>query len=984
MASKKNDKRLIDDYFSLTQKYFNEYGDNSVVLMQVGAFYEVYGLLDKKNNLMVGSKITDYSNALGLRIVPKHITCNDKPVYMTGFRDYGLEEYLGKLQKEGFTIIVYKQDTPSSNTTRSLEGIYSPGTIFTSEESVLTNNTMCLWLKNLKTKNNDKLIIGISTIDILTGKVNIFEYVEDFLHTSTTYDELERLVSVYKPSEVIIISNLKENEINDIISYTNINASLIHKILLDNSENENTKKALLCEKQVYQIEILNKYYKTLEKIEQRIMESAIACQSFCYLLNFIYEHNPYLVHKINDPVFEDMNARLTLANHSLKQLNVINDSNKKSKNSSVLTLLNNAITNMGKRNFVNLLVSPCCDVDTLNKEYEITEYLLEKKNYNEIRNILTNIKDIEKIYRKITSKKITPRYFYFLFENLKTIKQFYNKFMKDKTIKKYIHSKINGDISLYCENINKIISKTINLDKCKDIDSMSFDDNFICRNIDEKLDSKEQLYLESKDKLFAVQKYLSSLINKYEKKEALFVKIHETEKNGFRLEATKKRCEVLNQIIPKSVVTIPFTSSYNSLVSSFELDCSSIVILPTATSNANSISNNQISELCSNIYKIRNEMRDLILIVYKNFISEVESLKEEFFQTINFVALVDILQNKCYIADKYNYKKPTIDISKNSGYVSAKNLRHCLVEQLQTDEVYVPNDITIGSDTKGILLYGTNAVGKTCLIKALGISVIMAQSGLYVPASEYNFYPYTRIFTRILGNDNIFKGLSTFAVEMTELRTILKYSDENSLILGDELCSGTESESAQSIFVSGIQYLHKRSSNFIFATHFHEIVNYEEIKDLEFLKLFHMTVVYDKILKKLIYDRKLKEGPGWSTYGLEVCKSLDLPIEFLDNAYNIRTKYNEKNRGILSLTQSRYNSQKIKGLCEICKINQGQHIHHLSYQKDSDSNGFINTFHKNNLGNLCSICEDCHNKIHKDDKQLIRKKTSDGYEILEK
>ena len=110
----------------------------------------------------------------------------------------------------------------------------------------------------------------------------------------------------------------------------------------------------------------------------------------------------------------------------------------------------------------------------------------------------------------------------------------------------------------------------------------------------------------------------------------------------------------------------------------------------------------------------------------------------------------------------------------------------------------------------GILLYGTNAVGKTSFIKAIGISIIMAQAGLYVPALEFTYYPYKTLFTRILGNDNIFKGLSTFAVEMTELRTILQMADENSLILGDELCSGTESDSALSIFVAGLEILHKK------------------------------------------------------------------------------------------------------------------------------------------------------------------------------
>ena len=109
----------------------------------------------------------------------------------------------------------------------------------------------------------------------------------------------------------------------------------------------------------------------------------------------------------------------------------------------------------------------------------------------------------------------------------------------------------------------------------------------------------------------------------------------------------------------------------------------------------------------------------------------------------------------------------------------------------------------------------------------------MAQAGLFVPCEKFEYYPYKNIFSRILGNDNLFKGLSTFAVEMSELRHILRYTDENSLILGDELCSGTEIESAISIFVTGIQLFHSKQSSFIFATHLHQIVDYDEITSLK-------------------------------------------------------------------------------------------------------------------------------------------------------
>jgi DNA mismatch repair protein MutS len=341
-----------------------------------------------------------------------------------------------------------------------------------------------------------------------------------------------------------------------------------------------------------------------------------------------------------------------------------------------------------------------------------------------------------------------------------------------------------------------------------------------------------------------------------------------------------------------------------------------------------------------------------------------------------------MIQCKCYIAQKYNYCKPSIEKS-DKAYVSFKGIRHPLIEHIQTDELYVTNDLEIGKDKNGILLYGTNAVGKTSLIKSIGIAVVMAQAGLYVPCSSFEYSPYSCIFTRILGNDNLFKGLSTFAVEMSELRTILKMSDKNSLILGDELCSGTESDSALSIFTAGLEILHERNCTFLFATHFHEINNYDEIKSLDKLSMMHMTVTYNQEKDMLVYDRKLHDGPGDSMYGLEVCKSLNLPDDFLHRAHDLRMKYNSITKNVMSMNPSRYNSHKLAGgICEICHKSEATEVHHLQHQKEANNNSYIKSFHKNHKANLVNICGTCHDKIHQTDKQHRIAKTTKGYAIV--
>jgi DNA mismatch repair protein MutS len=266
-----------------------------------------------------------------------------------------------------------------------------------------------------------------------------------------------------------------------------------------------------------------------------------------------------------------------------------------------------------------------------------------------------------------------------------------------------------------------------------------------------------------------------------------------------------------------------------------------------------------------------------------------------------------------------------------------------------SDAVVTDSDTLAGAaeaaEANGILIFGTNAVGKTSFIRAVGIAIIMAQCGMYVPATTFTYKPYTAIFSRIIGNDNLFRGLSTFAVEMSELRVILKMADENSLVLGDELCSGTEMESALSLFSAGLVELHKKRATFLFATHFHEITRYDEIRALSRMKLKHMSVRYDAAAQTLVYDRLLKDGQGTRMYGLEVCKSLYMEETFLELAYSFRNKYFPDKKGELQHKQTVYNSKKIRGVCEICKNEIAEETHHLSPQKHADKNGYIGFKH---------------------------------------
>ena len=988
---------LIKEYFELTQKYKNDYGNNTILLMEVGSFYEVYGLINKNTNKIIGSSIEDFSQICELNVVEKKATLDKQEVVMAGFKNIMIEKHVKKIQEAGFTAVVYSQDEAAKNTTRSLSGIFSPGTYFSNESTNLTNNLICIWIDLIVNKvfmKGKYIVVGISNIDIYTGKTNVFQFKEIYINNPTTYDELERYISIYNPSEAILISNLPNKEVDDVISFIGLNCSLIHKINIsdeiNNSQNRFYVSAKNCEKQPYQKEILNKFYKinNVDDFMQNFYENNVATQSFCFLLDFVYQHNQHLVNKISEPVFENSSNRLILANHSLKQLNIVDDTNYKGKYSSVLKMLNGCLTPMGKRKFTHNFLHPITDKNILQNEYDITEYLLinYEKYIHFLNNHLSSIKDISKFERQVIIKKISPKAFYVLYNNLVTIKNIYSKISEDQTIYKYLLDTDNKikNVPLFCDNVLNFIDQNINIQIAQDIDNLQlFETNFIKKSVDTTLDEQINILSVSESKLEAIKNYLNSIIPD-KGKIAEFIKVYETEKNNFSLICTSRRCKLLEGVLSDTPKTI--TLSYNennennennesNLKKTFNYTISKKHFeYKTQTTSNNSISDAEINKICKNISSIKTTLKDTIANVFNSFVEKFESYQSQIEIIINFITTIDILYAKSSIARKYNYCKPVI-AEADKSFINAKHLRHCLIEQLQNNELYVTNDVIIGNCVvDGILLYGTNAVGKTSFIRALGISLIMAQAGLYVPCSEFIYKPYNYIFTRILGNDNLFKGLSTFAVEMSELRTILRLANENSLILGDELCSGTENTSAVSIFVAGIQKLYSLRSSFIFATHLHEIVNFSEINELSSVVLKHMEVIYDKERDLLVYDRKIKDGPGTSMYGLEVCKSLNLPEDFLNMAYNIRDKYNPQFKSILSLKPSHYNSKKIMGMCELCEKNMGSEVHHLQHQSDADNNNIIRNdngtiFHKNNLANLISVCKECHDKFHKTDKK---------------
>ena len=986
MEQEWEDMNMTTEYFERTKYYREKYGSNTIVLMQCGTFYEMYGHKTTAETEYKGSLIHDFSQKCNMTISAKKIKTtkgvnenNPETIYMAGFRDYSLEKYVKKLVDYEYTVVVISQREENilqkqqggnnKKMERFVEGIYSPGTHMSYEtetDQQWNKHLMCIWIQPYK---NTHYIIGSSILNIFTGQSYLLEHQIQSKLQSTSFDELEKSISIYRPKEVLFICD-DEKMLSRIYGLQNV---FVHSY---NSEIDAVNHA---EKQVYRRHILNKYFGE-EAIYQcaEFSQCELATQSFCFLLNFLEEHNKELCKRVKLPQVENNHGGklVLLANHTLHQLNIIDDVKLKTHQhilSSVHSWTNKCITTMGKRLFLHTLTHPTYDEIALEKEYAIMgQWLPKKEQIDTIRKQLQHVHDIQTLSRQLMLRRIYPSGLCKIYRSVQTIQQILIGFEerdKDGKEMSWMYDYLSIDWPEFRHKLLQFlifIETRINVEVCASVTSIhNIEEPLLKQGIYENLDTIYNQYNTHQTQLDEIRLYWERKMSPTSKI-GDYVKHCHTEKHAITLQMTKTRCKTLQEKMKSHHEKIVLPSG----VEFFWKD----VTFSTSTKANNEIHFPQCDEICRYLGQFQSDLNVLTQEIFVRIMEEVEVEHMDFLERCAIVvSKLDVLLNKCHIAQKYNYTAPTIDKTASKSFVHAYDLRHILIEQINTDEIYVTNDVILGcrssseqkeEETNGMLMFGTNTGGKTSLMRALGTAIILAQAGMYVPCKSFLFKPYKSIYSRILNQDNFFKGQSTFSVEMSELRVILQYADENSLVLGDELCSGTETVSALSIMMASLIRLHERRASFLFATHFHEIVDFEELEQLERLKCFHVGLAYDATTESLIYDRKLKPGSGSRSYGLEVCESLYMDKAFLEQAYSLRKKHFPEHEGSLTHEKTKYNAKKIKGECERCGKKPSVEIHHLQEQHKADEKGFIDGFHKNHPANLMALCEECHLKMH--------------------
>ena len=948
---------LTQKYFQLQQIFESKYGKDTIILMEIGTFFEVYEVNNDEEQIGKAKEIAELLNIQLTRKNKSILENNQSNPLMAGVPAISFEKHINRIiQEQKYTIAIIKQVGVPPNVKRVLEAIISPGTNFDFAVNSDENNITSIVIDQVR----GNYLVGYSCIDVTTGKCFYNEVFGTSEDPSFALDEVFNYMNMHKTSEIVVTFADKnyfnqENQ-NDIIEYLELPQKTFHiseirpKIVYQNELFKN----------VFEIESL------LTPIEHLNMERyALATESLAILIDFVIGHDSKIIQKLSIPVKLDISKYIYLGNNALEQLNILEIPHQP----NLLKLINNTSTAMGKRLLKERLTHPIKDEKEILRRYKLSKDLYDY--HTPIENHLNNIYDIERLTRRIKLNRLHPFELNYLFDSLNSIKEIV-KFMENYNFVKPPCS--SDEINQFLVNIEN----TFDLTSCGKFMLKDIDTNIISSGINSEIDKLIKENIELENKLGIFKEHILKFLNSSDKN---FITINRLGKEGFFIGLTKNRYSSIKKELLESHLII---DDELYLFKDFN-----IKVQTTSVKITNKLTSSISDKYVHNLQKI--------IALNKVVFSEVIQNYDKKFTTmlldlVLFIAEIDLTVSNIKTSKKYNYVEPKIiNQDDNSAFLELIELRHPIIESSEQNGIYVPNDIILGdlnrcskdyknniivknskpnnmsnNHMNGILLYGINSSGKSSLMKSIGICVIMAQAGFYVPAKFMKFHLFSELFTRISGSDNIAKGLSSFAVEMLELKNIFNRATSNSLILGDEISHSTETMSGVSIVASAILKLANLKSIFVFATHLHQLPEIKEIAALKNIICLHLSVLYHEEDDKLIFNRKLSYGSGSSMYGLEFAKSLHMDKEFLQVANSIRKRISDDYDTIERLSKkktSNYNKDLYIASCAICGAKVDD-VHHINEQQKADEKGFIGHINQNHKFNLIPLCKVHHKAVH--------------------
>ncbi|MDD2203593.1 MAG: DNA mismatch repair protein MutS [Bacilli bacterium] len=781
---------MMAQYMEIKDNY-----EDVILMFRLGDFYEMF---------FEDAELV--SHELELVLTGKNAGLDER-IPMCGVPHHAANNYIDKLIEKGYKVAICEQvEDPKEAkgvVKREVQQIISKGTVMSGE---LLDEKSNNYIGNIMDFNHCYIVCYT---DISTGEFNALMIEHD----------INSLVSE------IVSMGIKEAVLAD-----NVDKSIIDIL-------RNKFKMVVS---VYEnIEDLKEYRYLYEDITDiRYIETVK------HLLTYLNDTQKRSLDHLQKVIIKDYKESLKMDIYTKRNLELVENSRLKSRNYSLLWLLDKTKTAMGSRTLKRWIENPLTNKVEIEKRYDVVEILLEEFILKEeLQGLLYEVYDLERLSGRIAYGNA----------NAKDLLQ----------LKKSL--RVLPDIKNILEQI-KFYKKLNTLD-----------------NVYEMLENSiyENPPLGLKEGYLIKDGYNSDLDDLKENRRGgtdFIVKMETEERNRTGIKNLKvgfnKVFGYYIEVSKGNIGLIPEDAGYERKQTL--ANCERYITPILKEKEALILgAEEKIVELEYNLFiKIRDEV--------KKYIHDIQDIAKT-------ISEIDVLTSFAVATEKNNYIRPIITDDRN---VSIKDSRHPVVEKVMTAE-FVPNDIILDEKTDILLITGPNMAGKSTYMRQFAMVIIMAQIGCFVPCKSASMPIFDKIFTRIGASDDLVSGESTFMVEMIEANNALINATPNSLVLFDELGRGTATYDGMSLAQAIIEYIHDHvKCKTLFSTHYHELVDLENT--LANVKNVHVSAFEND--GNITFLHKIKDGSIDKSYGIHVAKLAKLPSSLIKRANEILSVYESKEK----------------------------------------------------------------------------------------
>ena len=911
-----DESSLLTTYTTLYTTYQALYGHDTCILLQVGKFYELYDTADERTTMKRAASLMNIA-------IRTKTSADGTTALLAGVPEQSLHKYAQVLTSAGWTVVVVDQVKDSTNSviSRTPARILSPGT----HVEMATNDRMSIaaiyW---------NGATIGASAIDLMTGETFSFE-------TESAY-EVAHMLQVLCVKEVVA-SHAQGSASSQSSQSSKGSQEIRSRFSIQGSVSLRSSSAF--ESPLYREDYLRKAFGIKSLLPLRTVLFPLASVSdtrqsqeisLCLALSYMQDHFPSQMNHLSTHSAYVPSKYVRMNGTFLDQLNILTKSPSKQ---SILSIVDKTYSAIGKRAMRERILRPITSSTELTKRWAQVSWstTMDSVLRQQVVRDLKGLYDIPRLHYKLAAGTITATDTLYMFQSYSHTACLLENM---STTPLAAPLDLYNSIRAYRATVRKSLDerKALHNDCGFLTDEAGPETATIERDIQRVYDAWNGLWLSYCGSVGILPTDSTLTVND----DGTYTLAHP------RGDYTKMQ----HPTTKLKGLTVIKKASGPLLLTCKELDT-------------------YVRDIVQLRVQLRSSLRKESLVVFDTLWEGVRGIQDEWIQ---WLGMIDCTVSLASVALEHGWTSPSL-----GDHLDIQGLRHPIIELSQTRLEYVKHTVSLGRKTsspegRGWLLYGVNASGKSSLMKAVGIAVLLAQAGSFVPADSMCIKPYTSLFSRIWNNDNIWAGLSSYAVEMSELGDILENANENSLILGDEVCSGTESLSATSLVTGVLEHLDALKAHFIFATHLHDLQHV--LSKPTSIRTFHLRVTTSPT-GKLVYDRTLQPGSGSPTYGLEVARAMGIPMTIIERAHEVR-KVLVQEANVGSAPASSWNTDIHRYECEACgrKNIHELEVHHIVERCNNGSN---------DARNLLVLCTKCHDDTHSG--SLIigpLQQTSDGYE----